>query len=307
MLPWFHAHAPLLIVFAIALVSIALLPLARTKVVALRAWRARRSAPDAGAAAIAVGASLDALTALAATLVLSTEAEVRDLKNPAKPGSWDPSVDGPRFLRRVVADLWHLGGDSLTQLRALQRLDVPSTTKLLERIAEAQVQKLRAPAPIATTATPAELAGLVAEILRDPTASPVRAPGVAHTAQAFSPQFRDPGDGQRGSVSLRALLVVALLSLLALAASCIPARRFVLDRTDGVPARVACTPRTQACFVTDAGVYLPVVYSDECRPWPTLSLRPDGTQRTCAPGEGCEVGDGGIARCTAAADASGGE
>lgn len=114
-----------------------------------------------------------------------------------------------------------------------------------------------------------------------------------------------PRDGQRGSISLRALLVVALLSLVALAASCIPARRFVLDRTDGVPARVACTPRTQACFVTDAGVYLPVVYSDECRPWPTLSLRADGTQRACAPGEGCAVdGDSGIASCTSAADAS---
>lgn len=174
MLPWLRAHAPVLIVLAILFVSVALLPLARTGVLALRAWRARRSAPDAGAAAIAVGASLDALTALAATLVLSVEGEVRDLKDPTRPGSWDPATDGPRFLRRVVADLWHFGGDSLTQLRALQRLDVPSTTRLLERIAEAQVQKLRAPAPIApiaTTATPAELAGLVAEILRDPTVS----------------------------------------------------------------------------------------------------------------------------------------
>jgi len=175
MLPWFHAHAPILVVLAIALVSIALLPLARAKVLALRAYRARQSADAKGAAAIAFGASLDALTALAAQLVLSTEAEVRDLKDPSKPGAWNPAVDGPRYLHRVVQDLWHLGGDSLTQLRALQKLNIASTTKLLERIAEAQVQKLRAPTPVTTVATPAELAGLVAEILRDPTATPMRA------------------------------------------------------------------------------------------------------------------------------------
>jgi len=201
MLPWIHSHAPLLIVLAIALVSIALLPLARAKVLALRAYRARQSADAKGAAAIAVGASLDALTALAATLVLSTEAEVRDLKDPSKPGAWNPAIDGPRYLRRVVTDLWHLGGDSLTQLRALTALDIESTTKLLERIAEAQVQKLRTPAPVATTATPAELAGLVAEILRDPTTSPMR----AATLPLGAPS------GQRGSVDFGSLLYVAWL------------------------------------------------------------------------------------------------
>lgn len=302
MLLWLHAHAPLLIVLAIALVSIALLPLARAKVLALRAYRARQSADAKGAAAIAVGASLDALTALAAQLVLTTEAEVRDLKDPSKPGRWNPAVDGPRFLGRVVQDLWHLGGDSLTQLRALQRLDVTSTTKLLERIAEAQVQKLRAPAPIATTATPAELAGLVAEILRDPTATPLRA--------ATLP-LGVPG-GQRGSVDWRTLLAIltgslgllcALTALAIYSQGCDPTRRFVLDHTDGVPARVACVPRAQRCSVTDAGLYLPVQCSDDHREWPALPLRPDGTQRTCAPGEGCAVDDAGIAGCTAAADA----
>lgn len=151
--------------------------------------------------------------------------------------------------------------------------------------------------------------------LREALAAYQRRVGESHAVTApFDPQRRQtivpevaaqiasetlPRDGQRGSISLRALLVVALLSLVALAASCIPARRFVLDRTDGVPARVACTPRTQACVVTDAGVYLPVVYSDECRPWPTLSLTPQGVQRVCP--AGCVVdGDSGIARCTAA-------
>lgn len=132
--------------------------------------------------------------------------------------------------------------------------------------------------------------------------APARQTIVPEVAAQIASETLPRDNPERGSISLRALLVVALLSLVALAASCIPARRFVLDRTDGVPARVACTPRTQACLSTDAGM-LPVVCSDEGRQWPTLSRRPDGTQRTCAPGEGCTVdADSGIANCTAAAD-----
>jgi hypothetical protein len=121
----------------------------------------------------------------------------------------------------------------------------------------------------------------------------------------FDPSARLPldRDSQRGSVGVRALgfvLLLAVASGVALA-HCTATRRFVLDHTDGVPARVQCTPRTQVCVLTDAGVYLPSVYSDECRAWPTLPRRPDGVQRTCAAGEGCVVeGDGGVAHCTAA-------
>lgn len=148
-------------------------PFARAKLLALDAARDRQAADAKGARAIAINATLDAVTALAATLVLSVEGEVRDLKDPSKPqlGTWNPVVDGPRFLHRVVADLWALGGDTLRQLRELKGLDIESTTKLLERIAEAQVQKLRAPQPATKGATPAEVAALVAEILRDPTAA----------------------------------------------------------------------------------------------------------------------------------------
>ena len=170
MLSWLHAHAAILIVLAITLVSFALLPLARAKVLALRAYRARQTADATGLDELAKRAAIDALTAIAAQLVLSVEGEVRDLKDPAKPGVWNPAVDGPRFLRRVVGDLWDLGGTSLAQLRALQGLSIEQLTRLLERIAEAQVQKLRAQPKPSTGATPAELAALVAEILRDPTA-----------------------------------------------------------------------------------------------------------------------------------------
>jgi hypothetical protein len=293
---WLHAHAPILIVLAIALVSIALLPLARAKVLALRAYRARQSADEKGAAAIAVGASLDALTALAATLVLTTEAEVRDLKDPSKPGSWNPAVDGPRFLRRVVTDLWHLGGDSLTQLRALQKLDIASTTQLLERIAEAQVQKLRAPAPIATTATPAELAGLVAEILRDPTATPLQAPTLAMGAPVFDPSLtqdvteasravqravaerpaNDPS--QRGSISLRALFVLLVFAV-ALGAS-----------LAGCPNwnRPACGHGGQYSCEHDQPQYCAAA---------TGELTPIGDEPCSAQGRVCALDDAGVARC----------
>lgn len=116
---------------------------------------------------------------------------------------------------------------------------------------------------------------------------------------------RPANDPERGATSLSAAIAtVALLGIAgavgAMVWGCDPTRRFVLDHTDGVPARVSCVPRTQRCSVTDAGVYLPVQCSDDHREWPAMPLRPDGTQRTCAAGEGCEVIGGGIARCIAA-------
>lgn len=146
MLALLQAHPLAFFVLLIALVLVAL-PLARGGTIAVRSWRARRELVAQTAAQRAAGAALDVLTALAATLVLSTEAEVRDLKNPLRPGSWNPAVDGPRYLARVVGDLRDLGGESVAQLRALQGLSAEGVSKLLASIAEAQVQKLRATAP----------------------------------------------------------------------------------------------------------------------------------------------------------------
>ena len=196
--------------------------------------------------------------------------------DPSKPGSWNPATDGPRFLGRVVQDLWHLGGDSLIQLRALQSLNIASTTKLLERIAEAQVQKLRAPAPIATTATPAELAGLVAEILRDPTASPMR----ANTLPLGVPAS---GNGQRGSISLRALFALLVIAV-ALGAS-----------LAGCPNwnRPACpTPGRWSC-VEDWPRY--------CSP--TRELTPIGDEPCGLQGRVCALRADGVARCAPRVDA----
>lgn len=145
MLALFQAHPLALFVLLVALVLVGL-PLARGGTIAVRSWRARRELATQTAAQRAAGAALDVLTALAATFVLSTEAEVRDLKDPLKPGSWNPATDGPRYLARVVGDLRDLGGASVAQLRALQGLTAVEASKLLASIAEAQVQKLRATA-----------------------------------------------------------------------------------------------------------------------------------------------------------------
>ena len=112
------------------------------------------------------------------------------------------------------------------------------------------------------------------------------------------------GRGQRGSVEAGAAgfiaLLVGILAMGLYAASCVPVRRLVLDHTGGVPSRGPCVPTAQRCALLDGGVYLPVVCSADHREWPTHPLSPDGEQLACAAGEGCEVTDAGIARCTAA-------
>jgi hypothetical protein len=129
----------------------------------------------------------------------------------------------------------------------------------------------------------------------DPTARQTIAPDVA--AQIA-------GNSQRGSVELGVagflLVLVALVAVGVHVASCVPVRRFVLDHTDGVPPRGPCVPTAQRCAALDGGVFLPVVCSADHREWPTHPLSPNGEQLTCAVGEGCEVTDAGIARCTAA-------
>lgn len=171
-------YLPFLIVLAV-LAVIVFLPLVKAKVQALAAYRTKQES-------LAAGAALDAVTAVLSTLVARAETEVRDLKNPLKPGAWDPKVDGPKVLRRVVTDFWELGNASWEKFRKLERLDVESSTKLLESIAQQQLLLLRAtpplapgpaaaPVTVAGVQTPAELAGLVAAILRDPATAPLPA------------------------------------------------------------------------------------------------------------------------------------
>lgn len=172
MLAWIQSHAPLIALFAIFGAGLFVIPFARQKTLAMKSFR---DAQDS----VAARAALDVVRASMATLVARSERVVRDLKDPSKAGTWSPAVDGPRFLHAVVDDFWKLGSKSWLRFCALERLDVESATKLLETIAEEQLLLLRDGPPkpsVGAGATPAELAALVAEILRDPTAGLPRRP-----------------------------------------------------------------------------------------------------------------------------------
>lgn len=131
--------------------------------------------------------ALSLLTATAATLVAGAAEEVRTLKDPLQPGSWDQAT-AQRLRDRVVRDLRTLGAGALGDLKRTQGLDAEAVHRLLTQTVEAQVEALRRGAPVS-----AQL--LAAEPAR--TTDPPRAP--------LSPQagFARPG--------LLALLVLPLL------------------------------------------------------------------------------------------------
>ena len=108
------------------------------------------------------------------------------------------------------------------------------------------------------------------------------APAVADAARSL---------GQRGHVRgglLALLAVVALAVLGATAQGCGPAREAVMRVAPGVPEAVGCAAGTQRC-----NGQLPEVCSSSGRWWPSLPVRPDGSQRECV---SCVVEDG-VAGC----------
>ena len=95
---------------------------------------------------------------------------------------------------------------------------------------------------------------------------------------------------ERGSARPGALLVVVVLALGAyLVVGCGPAREAVMRAAPGVPDPVGCVAGTQRC---DGQV--PQVCSASGRWWPSLPVRPDGSQRECG---ACVVEDG-VAGCS---------
>ena len=108
------------------------------------------------------------------------------------------------------------------------------------------------------------------------------APAVADAARSL---------GQRGHVRgglLAVLAVVALAVLGATAQGRGPAREAVMRAAPGVPEAVGCAAGTQRC-----NGQLPEVCSSSGRWWPSLPVRPDGSQRECV---SCVVEDG-VAGC----------
>lgn len=103
------------------------------------------------------------------------------------------------------------------------------------------------------------------------------------------PEQPQPRAAERGSARPGALLVVVVLALGAyLVVGCGPAREAVMRAAPGVPEAVGCVAGTQRC-----DGQLPEVCSSSGRWWPSLPVRPDGSQRECV---SCVVEDG-IAGC----------
>lgn len=118
--------------------------------------------------------------------------------------------------------------------------------------------------------------------------------GLLGAAAPHAPVVADAAStlGQRGHVRggvLALLAVVALAVLGATAQGCRTGREVVMRAAPGVPDPVGCVAGTQRC---DGQV--PQVCSASGRWWPSLPVRPDGSQRVCG---ACVVEDG-VAGCS---------
>ena len=119
-------------------------------------------------------------------------------------------------------------------------------------------------------------------------------------------QAPPPPSGQSGRASVGALLVLSGIVILvtmvgAVLTGCPQVRELVMGATTGVPDPTPCVVDTHRCNGA-----IPEVCSrsngERTRWWPSLALRADGTQRTCA--GGCALDDAGVAGCLAVADAA---
>ena len=98
---------------------------------------------------LGTGAAADAMQLLAATagaLVAAAADEVRAMKDPLKPGTWDAAT-AARIRARVLGDLRTLGSDAVARLRASGSLSRADVERLLEQLVEAEVERLRRMAP----------------------------------------------------------------------------------------------------------------------------------------------------------------
>ncbi len=213
--------------------------------------------------------ALSLLTTTAATLVAGAAEEVRSLKDPAMPGTWDQAT-AQRLRDRVVRDLRTLGAGALGDLKRTQGLDAEAVHQLLTQTVEAQVEALRrgAPMPPQTLTTVIERG---TDLPRAPTA------------------------GQGGFARLGVLVLLVLLPLLAALMSC----RHITDAA----VVAAGGPHNEHCVVNADGVgpwrcnaSIPEVCNASGRWWPSLARRADGTQRAC---DACALNSDGVSYCTA--------
>ena len=182
-------------------------------------------------------------------------------------------ASAPPWVRSVVsvlALLWALATLVTNALRAVPEARYVAVERAWPRLG----QLLRAGRKIGTDVLPF-VGALVGALVGRPVHE-----------DAPPPQ---PRDAERGSARPGALLVVVVLALGAyLVVGCGPAREAVMRAAPGVPSPSGCTPGTQRC-----NSQVPEVCSSSGRWWPSLPVRPDGSQRECV---SCVVEDG-VAGC----------
>lgn len=286
-----HQITPLILPFIILLILALAAPIVREAYRMLRSVRVRLRSRAAKAA-------IDGLTVLAGTAVAAAAEEVRNLKDPTKPGEWNRAT-AARIRDRVIGEVMELGRDLIAQLKLLGVLDAGSVYDLLERMVEAQVERLRHLELPAVSTITAESFFEVAPAEPSAPARPTLEPSHLRASTISIAVAPPPSTGERGSVRVGAVAVLLALGLGALAvgavlSGCPQVREGVMRITPGVPEPSVCVPDAQRC----AGAVPEVCSRNQTgttRWWPSLAPRIDGTPRVCA--GGCSVSDAGLAGC----------
>lgn len=296
-------YSALLIMLALFVASLFAVPVLREIYRMLRAWRVRVRSRAARAA-------IDALTIVAAAAVAGAAEEVRNLKDPAKPGTWNRDT-AARILERVVGEVFQVGGAFVKELKALGVVDAESVYSLIEKLVEAQVERLRRLGPVATELRAEDLAELAPTVTTAKPLSPYRgstliaqsvppAPPPAPSADLSRASVAPaPHGGRAGSqggfarVSIVALvLFIFLVPALLASVGCRPMRELVMRAAPGVPDPEP-TPCVEGAWRCRGEV--PEYCSDSHRFWPSLARNADGSQRVCR--AGCAINDAGVGVC----------
>jgi hypothetical protein len=232
------------------------------------------------------------LAAATATVVGGLANEVRNLKNPGKPGAWTPE-EKARMAQRAVSDVRRIGAHAIGSLQDLHGLSQSSIDALLTSLVESQVEELRRSASESTT-IPLPSAEWLASALgpgghpADTGAPLVGVPcdgaggcGDCENATcALKPSSETPPAASAGRASFGAL--VFCFAMCASMAACPVVREGVMRVTPGVPEVSHCEAHATRCNGN-----VPEVCSASGRWWPAT---PSGE-----PCDGlCFVSDAGV-------------
>lgn len=295
-------HSTFLIMLALFAASLFAVPILREAYRLLRAARVRVRSRAARAA-------IDALTAVTAAAVAGAAEEVRNLKDPSRPGAWTRDT-AARIRERVIEEVLSLGGAFVRELTALGVVDAGSVYGLIEKLVEEQVERLRRLGPVVTELRVEDLAEVAAPLapaakvlspyrgstIVTPSAPPPppSAPSVDLSRASVAPAPHGGRAGSQGGfarlTALALVLFVILTPALLAIVGCGPARETVMRAAPGVPDPEECAPGAWRCRGE-----VPEYCSDSHRFWPSLARNADGSQRVCR--AGCAINDAGVGVC----------